>query len=53
MTFILVMGELQMCLLEGGFATEGLDDITVSFVAPGGSMLHQAQHRLKVAVGRS
>lgn len=46
------MGKRQGCLLEGGLATEGLDDITVSFVAPGGSMLHQTQDRLKVAVGR-
>ena len=47
------MGARQVCSLEGGLATEGLDDVTVSFVTPGGSMLHQPQHRLKVAVGRS
>lgn len=38
--------------LEGGFAAQGLDDVTVSLVAPGGPMLNQAQHSLKVTVGR-
>ena len=38
--------------LEGGLAAQGLDDIAVSLVAPRGAMLHQAQHCLKVPVGR-
>ena len=38
--------------LEGGLAAQGLDDIAVSLVAPGGTVLHQAQHGFKVAIGR-
>lgn len=40
------------CSLEGGLAAQGLDDIAVSLVAPGCAMLHQAQHCLKVPIGR-
>ena len=39
-------------LLEGGLAAQGLDDIAVSLVTPGGPMLNQAQHSFKVAIGR-
>lgn len=40
-------------LLESGLAAQSLDDITVSLVTPGGAMLHQAQHCLKMAIGSS
>ena len=47
-----LMRQQLVVVLEGGFAAQGFDDVAVSLVAPGGAMLHQAQHRLKVAVGR-
>lgn len=39
-------------VLEGGLAAQGLDDVTVGLVPPGGAVLHQAQHSFKVAIGR-